>query len=223
MLKIYVSPEYYETVKECSSRNIPFIRLSDSQPVKQMDFVVFTDFQGNETMRNMLEINGNKVFYTDCLNTSHTGEFPLTAVLTNLYQSILHIRHGAYTDHKIFLNKFPIDMVRHELCIIRLCTDLLGEMIDIKQFTAQLETLTLEDENYCFVSTKAIMEQYLWEYKQNELSKKALNQIRQGIAEMEQCLENKKEWRNIWRIAYGIHNAPASIFYSVRSGLDAGS
>lgn len=217
ILKLYVDADNYKLVQESPCNIVEFIRLSDIQPIRKMDFIIFADNNGNETLRNMWELTNNHVHYTSLIKTSnHTSDdFPLIVVLTNLYESIMHLRHGAFTEQKFIMKHFPIDMVRREVRMIELCIDLLDEAINVNQFIEKLNAVTFDDNTYVFESSSLILKSYLWHYERNETIKESIEKLRLAATEMNRCISDKKKWRDIWRLAYEIHNEPAAIYDSL--------
>lgn len=212
LLKIFVDADNYRVVHSSSSKVVEFIGLSDNQPIKKVDFIVFVDEDGNEILKNMWEITDHTVYYTcNPLNMKDFWDFPLIVVLTHLYESIMHLRHGAFTEKNYFKKGFSLDMVKYEVCMMELCVDLLDEQIEVDQFLKELHRLTIHHEDYCLESSEAIMKSYPWAYRKDECSQKEIETIRFAIGEMKRCIGNKKEWRNIWKLAYGIHNEPMTI------------
>lgn len=205
LLKFHVDTKTYESVQASGCDKVHFISKSDDLPIKKMDFIVFTDNKGNEQLRNFWELSGNTIHYTsDMLNGCK--DFTLAVVLTNLYECIMQLRHGTYTEKK---------QIHHEVQLITLCLELLDEHISITQFIEELCYLTAEDENYWFKSSAVILKQYAWCIKPNEQVQKSIEKIRLAVSEINGCLNNKKDWHNIHRLAYSVHNEPAAIYRSI--------
>lgn len=213
LLKISVDSKHYEVVHTSFCGIVEFMSMSDHETIRQGDFIVFTDGNRNESLRNMWEVADTHVHFTSVMNISEN--FSLIVVLTNLYESIMHLRHGAFTEKKFFVNNFPIEMVEREVCIIQLCTDLLEGTIYVNQFIDELEVLTENDTEYCLEASAAIMKMYPWHCALNEYGREAIGKLRRTTAQIRSCMCNKREWRNIWKLAYSIHNEPSAIYESL--------
>ena len=97
-----------------------------------------------------------------------------------------------------------------------MCIDLLEEKISINHFLDGLNTLTKDDVKYNFQSSEIILKSYPWNVRLNEHSREAIEKLRYATAEIKKCIGDKKEWRNIWRIAYRVHNEPDTIYKSIK-------
>lgn len=213
ILKIYVNQENFKIAKECGCKEITFYKRSDNLDVKKCDFVIFSDEQGNEVLRNLWEIKEDCIHYTTGW-MGHSDNFPLIVIITNLYESIMHLRHETHTEKKLFTKTFAIDMIKKEVAITKLCVQLLEGNIDTASYIKKLYFLTSQLEDYPLESSCAILKEYSLMYKATLKSERAIDKIHTAIDEMEECLANPKNQDNISRIAYRIHNEPTTILES---------
>ena len=213
LLKVYVDKENFEITKKYGCDVIRFISKSDEMKIMPMDFIIITNEELGEVIRNYYEsCDESRIRYTTAWNgTSAEEDFSLLAVVTNLYASIQHIRHGVPIKKWGIKRKFPYEMVRNELTIIKACVRLLGEEISVKEFQEELVQYEQRDSEFYFKSTNVILDTYCWRYKKNESVQKSLECIRRAVETIERNVEEKCELENIWQLAYQIHNEPQGI------------
>lgn len=210
ILKIYVTEENLEIARKYGCKEISFYKKSDNLDIKKYDFVIFSDEQGNEVLRNLWEIKENHIHYTTGW-MGNSDNFPCIVIIANLYESIMHLRLETYVEQKFFRKSLAVDMVKRELDIIKLCIQLLEGTIDITSYRKELHFLAAQLENYPFESSAAILKQYPLIYENTPESRNAINKIKTAIEEIQECLNNPKKWEQISRIAYRIHNEPTAI------------
>jgi len=212
ILKIYIEKKEMQTVKHFGCRKIPYIKKSDELPVKQCDFIIFTD-EESEFLRNIWELSDREVEYTSLLPIKDGGrDFSLLVVTGLLYESIMHLRHRAAV-RKTFLSKtkFPLKMVENEIEMIRSTLLLLEGKIDIADYRKKLEGYSQKADSYSFESADIILQEYGWNYTLNEKGFKPIEKIKAAVCEMEACVKDSKQWEKINRIAYSIHNEAGEI------------
>lgn len=213
ILKIYITKEEMKIVKSYGCHKISYMKKSDEMPVKQCDFVIFTD-EESEFLRNIWEISDKELEYTSlCPPNNKSQNFSLTVVVTLLYESIMHLRHGAAVRKRLLSKiKFPLEMVENELEMIRISVLLLEEKIGIEDYQKKLESCSQRLEDYSFESAVLILQKYGWNYIPDEKRIKAIEKIKAAACEMEACLRNSKRWEEIHKIAYKIHNEPEELY-----------
>lgn len=212
ILKIYIEKKEMEVVKSYGCRKIPYMKKSDELPVAQCDFVIFTDGE-KEFLRNIWEISDKEIEYTSLwMPKGKSQDFTLIVVVTLIYESIMHLRHGTAVRKK-FLSKvkFPLEMVENELEMIHINLLLLEEKINIADYRKKLRDCSQKIENYPFESAVLILKEYIWYYVPNEERTKAIEKIKAAVCKMEACLTDSRRWEEISKIAYGIHNEAGKI------------
>ena len=212
ILKIYIEKKEMEIVKSYGCRKIPYMKKSDELPATQCDFIIFTDGE-KEFLRNIWNISDKEIEYTTLWTPKgESQDFSLIVVITLLYESIMHLRHGAAVRKK-FLSKekFPLEMVKNELEMIHINLLLLEEKINIADYRKKLKDCSQRIENYPFESAVIILQEYTWQYILDEERTKIIQKIKVAVCEMESCLKDSKRWEEISKIAYGIHNEAGKI------------
>ena len=101
-----------------------------------------------------------------------------------------------------------VDIKSDNIKIILSCIDLIEGVIQPGFFMEQLVILEQNTEDFYFKSINAVIKKYGWNNKCGAGFKKAAGEIRQGCYNMINLLKNKREWKNIWKAAYNIHNLP---------------
>ncbi len=212
LLKIYVSPNQFKKIQNSLWGAAEFLELSDNQPIEMQDFIVFADRHGNELLRNMSKIEKNTIHYVNYSDFYSNQHFPLVVVLCHLYESIMYLRLNTFTDENRFPPDFPSAVIKQKIDSIRLCLDMLENSIDPKLFIDKLNFLITEENGCPFKSSAAIMELYPWDFRLSRQNVCLIDKICQALTKIRSCLEKKEDWKNIWRLAYDVHNLPSSIY-----------
>ena len=212
ILKIYITKEEMKIVKLYGCHKISYMKKSDEMPVKQCDFVIFTD-EESEFLRNIWEVSDKEIEYTSLWPPKGgSQDFSLIVVITLLYESIMHLRHGAAVRKRLLSKKgFPLEKVENELEMIRISLLLLEEKINIADYRKKLKDCSQKIEDYAFESAVIILQEYIWNYTPSEERIKAIEKIKAAVCEIETCLKDSKQWEKISRIAYRIHNDAGKI------------
>lgn len=203
----YVNAKDYETACSYGSTEIPVQYIENySTDMEKMDFIIICN-NDKFILKNFWQLDGNKLLYTSCFAENGTN-IPLQAVSILCYESIMHIRHGAYINRSFFLKNFPLKNIEYNIKIILSCIDLIEGVIQPGFFMEQLVILEQNTEDFYFKSINAVIKKYGWNNKCGAGCKKAAGEIRQGCYNMINLLKNKRECKNVWKAAYSIHNLP---------------
>lgn len=204
----YVNTKDYETACNCGSTEISVQHMENySTDIEKMDFILIYN-NDNYILKNFWKLDGNKLLYTSCFAGNRTN-IPLQAVSILCYESIMHIRHGAYTNKSFFLKNFPLKNTEYNIKIILNCIDLIEGVIQPDFFMQQLVVLEQNTQDFYFKSTNAVIKKYGWNCQCSKDQQKAAEKIRQECYNMADMLKNKRKWKNIWKTAYNIHNLPS--------------
>lgn len=212
ILKIYIEKKEMETIKSCDSCEISYIKRSDELPVKNGDFVIFTDGE-SEFIRQLLKISDNKILYTSLWTPHNSQQYSLVIVMTLLYQCIMNLRYSEIIHKEFYLDMqfFSLEQVENELEMIRISLLLLENKIGITEYIKELEFYSEIADNYWFESAVLILKKYIWNYTLSEKQTKIAERIKAAVFEMQDCLKDSNKWDKISKIAYKIHNEPDGI------------
>lgn len=205
----YVADREYKIACENGSTEISIEYMTDYNiDLKKMDFILICN-KNQYVLRNFWQLNEKNLTYTSCLIKNGT-DISLQAVSTLCYEFIMHIRLDAYRDThtKTWFFLKDLKSVEYNIKGIVACIDFIEGIITAQQFMEQLVDLEQKFDDFCFQSTNALIQKCGWNNQCDENQKKVIDTIRQECLKMENLLKNKKEWRNIWQVAYGIHNLP---------------
>lgn len=219
ILKIHLADEEMEMVSRYGCRKVSYMSLSDTDFIKKCDFVIFCDLKGNEILRNMWSLYPleNQVEYTTMWQGGSDGNFPLIAVVCQLYHSIMQFRNERFISDSLFCyKKINFNMAENELQIIKYGLELLKGEISVVDYIRKLNIYS-ERADACYFDTAAvILSEYPWNYSPNRKSAKAIEKICVAWDEMKVCLGNSKRWNDLHKIAYKIHNEPGVILLEGR-------
>lgn len=209
ILKIYIEKKEMETIKSCDSCEISYVKRSDELPVKNGDFVIFTDGE-SEFIRQLLKIYNNKILYASLWTPDNSRQYSLVIVITLLYQCIMNLRYSEIIHKESYLDMqfFSLEQVENELEMIRISLLLLENKIGIAEYIKELKFYSEIADNYWFESAILILKKYIWDYTLNEKQIEIAERMKSAVFEMKNCLKNSNKWDKISRIAYKIHNEP---------------
>lgn len=205
----YVEDKEYKTACENGSTEISVEYMTDyNDDLEKMDFILIGN-NNQYILRNFWQLNENNLTYTSCLIKKGT-DISLQAVSTLCYQFIMNIRLDVHKDSYIkmwFFNK-GLKSIEYDIKGIIACIDFIEGIMTVNDFMKQLVHLEQKLDVFHFQSINAVIKRFGWKNQCDENQKKVVDTIRQECLKMESLIKNKKEWGNIWRAAYRIHNLP---------------
>ena len=203
----YVADKEYKIACKNGSTQIPVEHITDFHfDLEKMDFILICN-ENQYILRNFWQLHEKNLTYTSCLVQNGT-DISLQAVSALCYEFIMHIRLDGdiHTKTRFFLK--DLKSVECNKKGIVACIDLIEGLITAQHFMKQLDELVQELDTFAFQSVNAVIQKCGWNNQCDENQKKVIDTIRQECLKIECLLKNKKEWKKIWQVAYGIHNLP---------------
>lgn len=211
--KFIVSDGGFQDAIHLPCYKISYIDSINIESITLYDFILISDKNGNEIVRNFLNAEEKILEYTSCFHGSKCDNISLTVIMTLLYQSIMWIRHGTYVKKKFFWHRdFPVKRLEREMYFIESILKLCESEINMKNFINVLEEYKNNTEEFSYCSAFDILDRYTWQFELTNLRKEKIEVIKNSLSEMSNLLKDKSSWKEIYKVGYRIHNEPYFIY-----------
>lgn len=213
VIKFIVSDIAFQDAIHLPCYKIAYLDSSEIDSLVKFDFILISDKDGNEVIRNFMKAGEKILEYTSCFDGDRCDDISLTVIMTFLYQSIMWIRHGTYIQKKLFANSnFPVRRLEQELYFIDSVLKLCEGKIDMNDFIRILEQYEKGKNDFVYFSALDILDKYAWKFDLTDIRKEKIELISGAIVKIYDLLKDKSKWKEIYKVGYKIHNEPHFIF-----------
>lgn len=208
-----VSDAAFQDALLFQSHKIPYINSTEIDLLPKFDFIIISDKEGYEIIRNFINIERKVLEYTSCFNGDKCNNITLTVIMALLYHSIMWIRHGTYTERKLFsLKNFPVERLKREVHFIDSILKLCEGKIKMTNFINILELYIDNADDFPYISAVGILDKYTWQFELTDIRKEKIELIKSSLDKIIDLLKSKSTWKEIHKVGYKIHNEPFFIY-----------
>lgn len=213
VIKFMVSDEALQDAIHLPCYKIPYIEPAEIDFPIQFDFILISDKNGNEIIRNFMKAEENILEYTSCFDGDRCNDISLTIIMTFLYDSIMWIRQGTCIKKTpLSHSDFPLQRLEREIYFIDHILKLCEGKIKMKNFMNILEQHQNNTDDFLFLSAFDILDKYTWQFELTDLRKEKIELIKSALVEIGYLLSDKSTWKDIYKVGYRIHNEPYLIY-----------